>query len=163
MLAAPCRRKVNGVAVAEADRPEGGQSSRGGTLSIDDVERVPKCLVERGSRDLVEATHGLILEGIDGNGDDVVAADDARHRKAVIEPDLDFRVDAADSAGDRRARDGAEDTDRGVSGEDTHWAAPGRGPEVRPEDVVAGYHAGVVWAASCRADWISAGSSGWRR
>lgn len=77
-----------------------------------------------------------------GDGNDVVAYDGARAWEALFKADFHLRADAADPASDRRACDGRENRDGGVTSEDAHRAADGWVAEVGPGDVAAGYHSG---------------------
>jgi hypothetical protein len=105
-------------------------------------------------------TNGLWLEERDGNGDQVVAADDALIGKALRRPDFDFRTYATDPSGDRCARTRGEDSDGSVSGEDADRPPPGWWPQVCPDDVAAFYHSGAVSDASRDAAETMAGSCG---
>ncbi len=130
--------------------------------SVHDVERVAQGLVEPGPGELVEMPDRLIVEVNDRDGDDVVAADDACFRKAVLRSKQYLRSDSANGPCDRCARDGGEHVDRSVASEHADGSSTSRWSEIGPVDVVASYHAGVVSAASRRADSTSAGSAGWR-
>lgn len=131
--------------------------------SVHDVEGVTQGVIQSSSRDLVQVTDGFVIEVVEWDRDDVVAADDTRLGEPVLGTELDFRFDAADGARDRCACDCREHLDRGVAGQYTDRSATGGRSEVDPVDVVAGCHAGAVSAASLRADWTSAGSASWRR
>ena len=89
-----------------------GNSGRFGgarRVSVEDVECVSQGSIEFGPLDLVELSHRLPVERLDGNSDDVVAADDARLRKAFVRPDRDLGSDASGGSGDRRACDRCQD------------------------------------------------------
>jgi len=131
--------------------------------SVHDVERVAQGFVKTCPGELVEAPDRLVIEVDDRDGDDVVAVDDARFGKAVLGSEHYFRSDSTDRSSDRCARDRGEYIDRSVASEHADGSSTSRWSEIGPVDFVASYHAGVVSAASRRADWTSAGSAGWRR
>ena len=85
----------------------GGSGWYGGAprVSVKDVECVSQGSIKFGPLDLVEVSHRLPVERLDGNGDDVVAVDDARLGKAFVRPDRDLGSDASDGSGDGRACD----------------------------------------------------------
>ena len=77
--------------------------------SVEDVERVSQGSIEFGSFDLVEVSNRLSVKRLDGNSDDVVAADDARLGKAFVRSYRDLGSYASGGAGDRRACDRRQD------------------------------------------------------
>lgn len=77
--------------------------------SVEDVERVSQSSIEFGSFDLVEVSNRLSVKRLDGNSDDVVAADDARLGKAFVRSYRDLGSYASGGAGDRRACDRYQD------------------------------------------------------
>ncbi len=105
-------------------------------------------------------TDGLWLEERGGNGDQVVAADDALIGKALCRPDFNLGTDTTDSSCDRGAGESSEDGYSGVSGQDADRPPPGWRPQVRPDDVAALYHSGAVSDASRDAAETIAGSWG---
>jgi hypothetical protein len=111
---------------------------------VDDVERVAQCVVETSASEFVEVADGLVVEGVERDGDDVVAADDARFGQAVFWTELDFGSDSTDGARDGCTGHRGQDSDGGISGQHAHGPATCRRTEVGPKDVVASYHAGVV-------------------
>ena len=145
-----------------ADRDHQNAGYRAGR-SEHDVEGVPQRLVQSSAHDLVEMTDWIVVEGVDGDGDDVVAADDTCLGQTVLGTQLDLGTNAADRSRNGCTCDGGEHRDSRIAREHTHRATSCRRTEICPVDVVAGYHAGAVAAARRRADWSSAGSAGWRR
>lgn len=111
---------------------------------VDDVERVAQCFVEASACEFVEVADALFVEGVERDGDDVVAIDDARFGQAVFCAEFDFGSDSTDGACDGRTGHRGEDSNGGISGQHAHRPATGRRTKVSPEDVVASYHAGVV-------------------
>jgi hypothetical protein len=128
--------------------------------SVHAVERVAQGFVETSPRDLVEVADGLAVEISERDRDDVVAADGARFREAIPDAEFHFGSDSTNCPCDGRTGDGGEYSDRSVPGEHADRAAARGRSEIGPVDVVAGYHAGAVLAASLRADWTTAGSAG---
>ncbi len=155
--AAPEDRRKDGVMAEPEEQLTLADSS------IHDVEGVPQRLVEQGTSDVVKTTDGLIIQIDDGDRDDVVATDDTRFGKAVLGTKFYFRSDAANRSRDGSARDRCEHFDCCVACEHADRTAASGRSEVCPVDVVAGYHAGAVFAASRRADSTRAGSAGCRR
>jgi len=125
-----------------SDTPD--QIVRLGSWLIDDVERVAQCFVEASACEFVEVADGLIVEGVERDGDDVVTTDDARFGQAVFSTEFDFGSDSTDGACDGRTGHRGQDRNGGISGQHAHRSATSRRTEVSPEDVVASYHAGVV-------------------
>ena len=105
-------------------------------------------------------TNGFRVEERGGNGDQVVAADDALIGKALRGSDFNLRMDTTDRSCNRRAGNRGEDGDRGVSGERANGPPPGGWSQVRPYDVAALYHSGAVSDASREAAATMAGSCG---
>jgi hypothetical protein len=130
------------------------------TSSILDIEGVAQSLVKLDPGVEVKVASWFRVEECGGNGDQVVATDDALIGQALGGPDFDLGTDATDRSGDRRAGDRREDGDRGVPGEDTDGPPPRWCPQVRPDDVAALYHSGTVSAASREAAETIAGSWG---
>ena len=120
--------------------------------SVHDVQRIPQGLINSRSRELVEVADWFVVEVVDRDGDDVVAADDTHLGKSVLGAELDVRSDAPNGARDRCTRDCREHLDRRVAGQHADRATTGGRSEIGPEDVVASYHAGAVSAASRLAD-----------
>jgi len=128
--------------------------------SVLDVEGVAEGLVEPDPAVDVELPNGFRVEKYGGNRDQVVAADDALIRKALVRPDLNFRADTTHSSRDGCTRDRGEDNDRGVTGEDADGPPPGGWSQVGPYDVAPLYHSGAVSEASREAAETMAGSCG---
>jgi hypothetical protein len=138
----------------------GGAPYRRVLSSVLDIEGVAQGLVEPDPGVEVEVADWFWVEERDGDGDQVVAADDALIGKALGWADFNLGTDTADRSSDGRAGDRAEDGDRRVPGEDTN-GPPARGwPQVRPYDVAALYHSGAMSAASREAAETIAGSWG---
>ena len=112
--------------------------------SVDDVERVAQGFVEACACDLVEVADGSVIQVVAGDRDDVVAVDHAPLGQAMLDTEFHFGADSTDGACDRCTGDRCEHVDCGVTGEHADRTPPGRGPEVRPVDVVASYHAGEL-------------------
>ena len=125
-----------------------------------DVEGVSEGLVELDPAVEVKVTHVFGVEECGGNGDQVVAVDDALVKKTLRGPDIDFRTNTADGSGDRRASDRGDDSDSGIAGEDADGPPPSWRSQVRPYDVAALYHSGAVSDASRAAAETMAGSCG---
>lgn len=131
-----------------------------GISSVLDVEGVPQSLVQVGPAFEVKMTDWFGVEERDGNGDQVVAADDALIGKALCQSNFNLRTDTTDRSGDRRAGDRAQDGDRGVSREHADGSPPGWWSQISPYDVPPRYHSGAVSAASREAADTMAGSWG---
>jgi len=58
--------------------------------SVHDVERVAQRLVESCTSDLVEVANRFVVQVVERDRDDVVAADDARLWQAVLGTELDL-------------------------------------------------------------------------
>lgn len=129
---------------------------------VDDVECVTKRSVELRAFDLVEMTYSAFIEVIKGHGEHVVAADHASFRKPFFGSDFDFRPNPANRSRNRRAGHCGQHRDRGIAGEHADRPPSGRFAKIRPENVVASYHVGAVFAASRAADRTRAASGGWR-
>jgi hypothetical protein len=134
-----------------------------GQYSVLDVEGVTEGLVEPDPGFEVELADVFWVEKRGGNGYQVVAADDAGIGNALGGPDSNLRADTADRSGDRRAGDGGEHLDGGVTGEDADGPPPGWRSQVGPNDVTALYHSGAVSEASREVAETIAGSWGNRR
>ena len=132
------------LGTARESRPQPG--------SVHDVQRVAQGLIESSSRDFIEVANRFVVEVVERDGDDVVAADDTRLGKAVLGAELDFRPDTANGACDRCTGDCGENLDRRVAGQHADRPTTSGRSEIGPVDVVASYHAGAVSAASLLAD-----------
>lgn len=131
-----------------------------GISSVLDVQGVAQGLVEPGPGGEVELADGFWVQDGGGDGDQVVAVDDALIGQALSGPDFDLRADTSDRSGDRRAGDSGEDCDSGVSRKYADGSPPGWWTEVSPDDVAALYHSGAVSDASLDAAETIAGSWG---
>ncbi len=159
-VAAPkdLRRRERGIADPRRRFEEGSSAlritSEIATLrgSVQDVQRVTQGLIESSSGDLIEVADRLVVEVVEWDGDDVVAADDTGLGKSVLGAELDFRSNTSNGAGDRCTVDCGENLDCRVASQHTDRATTGRRTEIGPVNVVASYHAGVVSAVSRLAD-----------
>jgi hypothetical protein len=98
------------------------------TSSVLDIEGVAERLVEPDPGVKVEVANWFWVEERGGDGDQVVAADDALIGQALGGPDCNLGTDTTDRSGDRRARDGSENRYRCVSGKDTDGPPAGWSP-----------------------------------
>lgn len=103
-----------------------------------------------------------VVEITDWHGNDVVAVDHARFGQTVFGTNLYLGADSSDRASDRGTGDRREHRDRRITSQHADRPSARRRPEIGPENIVAGYHAGTVFAASRRAARTNAGSAGCR-
>jgi hypothetical protein len=131
--------------------------------SVLNVEGVAEGSVEPDPGFEVELADAFWVEKRGGDRYQVVAADDAGIGKAHGGPDFNLGADTTDRSSDRRAGNGGEHLDGGVTGQDADRPPPGRRSQVGPDDVTALYHSGAVSEASLEAAETIAGSWGNRR